>query len=120
RIMGKTLEKEAQVVAVTEIVRHGEKLILPEGMTLPQAMDLLERRAEYEKEVTAFSESYDVLPLDGAHALAEVLINKFGWAPATSTPGFWGDTPPQLISVETAPGVFKTVPWGRFSLPNIK
>lgn len=118
--MAKTLQKEAQVVAVTEIVRHGEKLILPENMTLRQAQDLLERRAEYEKEVTAFSESYDVLPYDGAHALAQVLINKFGWAPATSTPGFFGDTPPRLISIETAPGVFATVPWGRFSLPNVR
>lgn len=118
--MGKTLKAEAQVIAVSEIVRHGEKLILPENMSLKEAMDLLERRAEYEKEVTAFSESYDVLPLDGAHALAEVLINKFGWAPATSTPGFFGDTPPQLISVETSVGVFASVPWGRFSLPNIK
>lgn len=118
--MGKTLQAEAQVIAVSEIVRHGEKLILPENMTLKQAMDLLERRAEYEKEVTSFNEAYDVLPLDGAHALAEVLIAKFGWAPATSTPGFFGDTPPQLINVETAPGVFASVPWGRFSLPNIK
>lgn len=118
--MGKSLKNQAQVIAVTEIVRHGEQLILPEDMSLPQAMDLLERRAEYEKEITAFREEYDVLPYDGAHALAEVLINKFGWAPATSTPGFFGDTPPQLINVETAPNVFASVPWGRFSLPNIK
>jgi transitional endoplasmic reticulum ATPase len=118
--MGKTLQKENQVIAVTDIVRHGEKLILPENMTLKQGIDLLERRAEYEKEVTAFSESYDVLPFDGAHALAEVLIAKFGWAPATSTPSFFGDQPPQLISIETAPGVFVQVPWGRFSLPNVR
>lgn len=118
--MGKSLQKEAQIIAVSEIVRHGEKLILPEGMTLKQAADLIERRAEYEKEVTSFKEDYNVLPYDGAHALAEVLINKFGWAPATSTPSFFGDIPPKLISIETAPGQFKTVPWGRFSLPNIK
>lgn len=118
--MGKTLQKEATEIAVTQIVRHGEQLILPEGMTLPQAVDLIERRMTYEKEVTVFNESYNVLPYDGAHALAEVLIAKFGWAPATSTPGWFGDTPPQLINVEVAPNEFKTVPWGRFSLPNIK
>lgn len=118
--MGKSLEKEAQVIAVTDIVYHGEKLILPENMTLKQAMDLLERRAEYEKQTTAFREEYDVLPYDGAHALAEVLIKKFGWAPATSTPSFFGDIPPKLINIEVAPGKFTVVPWGRFSLPNVK
>lgn len=118
--MGKSLQKEAQIIAVTDIVRHGEKLILPENMTLKQAADLIERRAEYEKEVTSFSESYDVLPYDGAHALAEVLIEKFGWAPATSTPSFFGDQPPRLISIEVGPHIFKTVPWGRFSLPNVR
>lgn len=89
-------------------------------MSLEQASDLIRRRAEYEEEETSFKEVYDVFPLDGAHALAEVLIRKFGWAPATSTPGFFGNTPPQLISVEVAPGEFKRVPWCRFSLPNIK
>lgn len=118
--MGKSLQKETQIIAVSEIQKHGEKLILPENMTLKQAIDLLERRAEYEKETTQFREEYDVLPYDGAHALAEVLINKFGWAPATSTPSFFGDIPPKLINIEVAPGEFKVVPWGRFSLPNIK
>lgn len=116
----KTLAGEAQIVAVTDIQYHGEKLTIPEGMTLPQAIDLLERRAEYEKEKTQFSESYNVLPWDGTHALAAVLVRKFGWAPATSTPSFFGDQPPQLITIETAPGVFAQVPWGRFSLPNVK
>lgn len=115
----KSLSDTPKRVNVADIVRHGEKLTLPSGMGYDDAIDLLERRKEYEEEETAFSETYDVAPWDGAHALAEVLIRKFGWAPATSTPGFFGDTPPKLISVEVAPGEFKRVPWGRFSLPNI-
>ena len=115
----KTLQAE-RTVSVAEIVRHGEKLTLPENMKLDQAIDLLKRRKEYEQEETRFTESYECFPLDGANALNEVLIAKFGWAPATATPGFFGSTPPQLMSVEVAPGVFKKVPWGRFSLPNIE
>jgi len=116
----KTLSDTPKRVNVTDIVRHGEKLTLPVGMGYDDAIELINRRKEYEDEVTEFSESYDVMPWDGAHALAEVLIAKFGWAPATSTPGFFGDSPPKLINVETAPGVFARVPWGRFSLPNIE
>jgi transitional endoplasmic reticulum ATPase len=111
--------KKAQVVNVAEITRHGEQLILPSGMDIPDAIELLERRQEYEQEETAFAESYDVMPFDGAHALAEVLIAKFGWAPATPTPGFFGSRPPKILSIETGPDQFKKVPWGRFSLPNI-
>lgn len=117
--MSKSLSDIEKVVAVAEIQRFGDKLTLPEGMKLETAIDLLQRRAEYEEEETEFSESYDVFPFDGAHALNEVLIRMYGWAPATGTPSFFGTKPPKLISVEVAPGVFKKVPWGRFSLPNI-
>lgn len=117
--MSKSLNDVEKVVAVAEIKRYGDKLTLPEGMQLETAIDLLQRRAEYEQEETEFSESYDVFPYDGAHALNEVLKRLYGWAPATATPGFFGNRPPKLISVETAPGVFAKVPWGRFSLPNV-
>ena len=117
--MSKTLSEQEKKINVATIVRHGEKLTLPEGMSLTDGIELLQRRQQYEQETTSINETYDFFPLDGAHAFNEVLTRKFGWAPATATPGFFGDTPPQLISVECAPGVFKQVPWGRFSLPNI-
>ena len=84
--MSKSLSDIEKVVAVAEIQRFGDKLTLPEGMKLETAIDLLQRRAEYEEEETEFSESYDVFPFDGAHALNEVLIRMYGWAPATGTP----------------------------------
>lgn len=116
--MTKTLSDVKQV-AVAEIVRHGEKLTLPETMGYDDAIDLLQRRKEFENQKTEFSETYDVFPLDGAHALDAVLIAKLGWAPAVATPGWFGDEPPQMLSVEVKPGVFKSVAWGRFKLPNI-
>lgn len=117
--MSKTLNETVKQIAVTEIVRTGERLTLPEQMTIDMAIDLLVRRKDFEEEATAFSEAYDVFPLDGAHALDVVLVQKFGWAPATATPGFFGPKPPQMISVEYAPGQFRSVAWGRFALPNI-
>lgn len=117
--MSQTLEK-AQEISVAQIVRHGEQVTLPEGMTLEQAIDLLERRKEYEQEVTELNASFDVLPFDGAHALNEVLRAKYGWAQATATPGFFGSRPPKMLTIEIAPNVFREVPWGRFNLPNVK
>lgn len=118
--MSKTLNEQAKTVDVAEIVRHGERLTLPDGMKIAAAIDLLQRRAKYEQTETAFSEKFDVLPFDGANALNEVLLKKFGWAEATGTPGFFGTRPPQLINIEVAPGVFKQVPWGRINLPNLE
>ncbi len=116
--MGKTLS-EQKTVDVATIVQHGEQIILPEGMTAKAAIDVLKRRDQYENELTGFNERFNVLPFDGANALNEVLRKKYGWAQATATPSFFGDRPPQMISIEVAPNVVKQVPWGRFNLPNL-
>lgn len=116
----KTLADAAPQVAVAQIVNHGEQLTLPEGMSIPQAIDLLKRREKYEQEEMSLRASFDVFPWDGAHALDAVLIRKFGWSPAEATPGFFGPNPPELIEIEVGPGRTKSVPWGAFSLPGVE
>jgi transitional endoplasmic reticulum ATPase len=118
--MTKNLSEVAgREVAVAEVVRYGEQLTIPDGMKIDAAIDLLQRRKVYEEEATEFSMEYDVMPWDGAYALDRCLVKKFGWAPATATPGFWVDSPPQLIRVEVDYGVWANVAWGRFNLPNV-
>ena len=116
--MSKTLSEQA-VTNVAEIVRHGEKITLPENLSIADAIEVLKSRATYEQQTTVVRQEYSVLPLDGANALNEVLRAKYGWAQAVPTPGFFGSAPPQMLSVEVKPGVFNKVPWGRFELPNI-
>lgn len=119
--MGKTLsEIENKDIVITQVVRTGEKLIIPESMDLDQAIVLLESRKEYEGQKVSFHQDYNVLPYDGAHALNATLAEKYGWAQATPTPGFFGSTPPEMINVEVAPGQHKAVTWGRHTLPNVK
>jgi transitional endoplasmic reticulum ATPase len=116
---GKTLNDVPQAVNVAEVVHHGDKLILPENLDIQGAIDLLERRAEYLDQDFEFSEKFDAFPWDGAAALQRALIKLYGWAPAVSTPSFFGPQAPKLHNIEVAPGVFEKVPWGRFSLPNV-
>jgi transitional endoplasmic reticulum ATPase len=116
--MGKTLEKAVQV-AVADIVRHGDKLILPEKMKIPEAIDLLERRLKFEQEEVAVQETFLAFPLDGAYAMDKVLTSKFGWTPAEATYSFFGKNPPQMISVDIGPNQTVQVPWGKFSLPGV-
>ncbi len=118
--MGQTLAKAGPTVNVAEIVHHGEKLILPEGLSISGAIKLLERRQQYLEEDTKLSESFNVFPWDGAHALNVVLENRYGWSPAVPTPGFFGPEPPQMITIDVGFDKTTQIPWGRFALPNIR
>lgn len=118
--MAKTLNDNAVATHVADIVHHGEKLILPEGMEVVDAIDLLKRREKYLSEAVNMVETFDVFPYDGALAVDAVLTAKFGWSPATAKPGVFGSRPPTLINVKTGPDSVQRVSWGMFTLPNIE
>jgi transitional endoplasmic reticulum ATPase len=120
--MGNDLSRNAEKeVAVAEVVRYGDKLVIPDGMKYPVAIDLIHRRMKFEEETVELNETFLAFPWDGAYAFEQVLVATFGWAPSETKPGgfFQPPQPPQLISVEVSPGVFKSVPWGMFSLPTV-
>lgn len=117
--MAKTLEQNEKQVHVADIVRHGEKLIVPDGMKLSDVLDLVKRRMTFEEEEVVVRRTYNVFPWDGAHALMLALTERYGWAAAEATPGFFGSTPPQMLDVQVGFGQTKKVPWGRFSLPQV-
>lgn len=117
---GNTLADIPENVAIAQLEHYGEKLVIPEGMTLPMAKELIERREKYLEEDMNFNEVFAYFPYDGANALNIVLERTFGWSCAEPTPGMFGDRPPALVNIEVAPGVFKKVPWGRFSLPGME
>jgi transitional endoplasmic reticulum ATPase len=117
---GKTLDEAAEPIINAEIVKTGDKLIVPEGVSLRQAKALIERRMSYEEEEVSLSESFDVFPWDGAHAFDKVLTAVYGWTPAEAQKSFWGDIPPKMIAIDTGPRTKAMVPWGNFSLPNVE
>lgn len=120
--MGNTLERNAaKEVAVADVVKYGDKLVIPAGMKYPVAIDLIHRRMKYEMETVELSETFECFPFDGAYNFEQVLIEKFGWAPSETKPGgfFQPPQPPQLLSVEVGPNDVRSVPWGMFSLPTV-
>ena len=118
--MAKTLEQNEKQVHVADIVRHGEKLIVPDGMKLSDVLDLVKRRMTFEEEEVVVRRTYNVFPWDGAHALMLALTERYGWAAAEATPGVFGSNPPQMLDVQVGYGQTKKVPWGRFSLPQVE
>lgn len=99
----------AKTVAVADIERFGEKVILPDGMTFDQAIDLLERRKKYDLETIKVIEEFDSYPWDAANALSNVLKRRFGFAPHQGA----------SISVKIGPNESIAIPWGSFKVPNL-
>ncbi|ENQ1546145.1 ATP-binding protein [Salmonella enterica] len=118
--MSKDLTDAQKPVHVAEVVYHGDKLLIPQGMSTQEAIDLLERQRDYLEEEVEINRVYDAFPWDGANALAVALKTKFGWAAAEGTPSFFGKRPPKMITIEVAYGETIRIPWGRFSLPNVE
>lgn len=117
--MSKTLAEEENKVHVAEVVHHGEKVVLPQGMKIDDAISLLKRRQKFLEEEVVVRRTFNVFPWDGANALALALEERFGWAAAEATPSFFGSNPPQMMNIEVGPGIYRKIPWGRFSLPAV-
>jgi transitional endoplasmic reticulum ATPase len=117
--MSKDLNEVANATHVAEIVHHGEKLILPEGLSINKAIDLLYRRAEYLEAKVNITERFDVFPFDGAYALSQVIIERYGWAEGKPIKQMFGERKPQVFKIPCSPTEKVDVPWGLFELPNI-
>ena len=125
--MAKTLDEMAQQqkqekeVKVAEVVKMGEKIIIPEEMTFGDAIAQLYRMQQREEETIAVSNVFDASPWDGANALNLALTEKFGIFNMEATFDFWaGKQPPAMIAIENGPDTSVRVPWGRFTVPTIK
>jgi transitional endoplasmic reticulum ATPase len=118
--MGKDLTQAGPKTHVADIVHHGEKLILPEGLSIKAAIDLLYRRAEYLETSIDISEKFDVFPLDGAYALSQVIISKYGWQEGKPIVSMFGEQKPQVLRISSGVDTKVDVPWGQFELPNVK
>lgn len=115
--MGNTLQVNTSELHVAQVVHHGEKLILPEGMGVDDAIDLLKRRQKYLEEPVKIVEVLKVFPYDGAYALARAVEAVFGWVPAEATMSFFGPQPPELRTIEIGPNRRAEIPWGKMSMP---
>jgi transitional endoplasmic reticulum ATPase len=107
-------------VHVAGVVRHGEKIILPQGMSTADAIESLKRQLRYDNEVVQMNFDFPYFVWDGAHALAKVMQKRYGFVFGEKTRSMFGSKPPQLIGIETEIGTTVQVPWGKFSVPSIE
>lgn len=115
------LAEMRQTKVRTADAKEGVKqIILPPGMSIPQAMRTMYLHKKERDSEVAISETIDAYPLDGAVQFHRTLKELYGWPRLIPTPGFFGDNPPEMIGVKIdAHGKTIQVPWGRVELPNI-
>lgn len=92
----------------------------PEQMPTKAAIDALQRKLKDEQTVRTAHEDILAFPLEGAVAFIEAMKQVYGWAQPVPTPGFFGPTPPHMISVEIDLGKYIQIPWGSFKLPDVE
>lgn len=104
-----------------DIVHQGDQIILPPGMTFDEGIQWLQRKKEEEqREVAVMAPIQGYHPLDAAHAFNAALARVYGWTQQVPTPGFFGPTPPAMLSIPVdADGTTRQVPWGRIKVPRI-
>lgn len=122
--MSQTLDKAArtQKVLVADVVRLGEAITIPDGMTCEEAIDSIKRRMEYENKETVMTDTFDVFPWDGAVSLHRVLTAKYGFAEGVTIPGTWfsPERPPEMHNIETDYDKKELIPWGRLQVPGVE
>lgn len=122
--MGQTLSEtggaKKGVRDVIDVVRHGDKIIIPEGLTLERVDAVIHAKIEFDNQTfVPVAEIEAPFVYEAAYAFHQVLTDTYGWANAVPTPGFFGPQPPSMLSVPTGYGTTVQVPWGRFKLPNL-
>jgi len=104
-----------------EVVRTGDKIVIPEGASIPEIMESLQRQYDSERQKVSVNTQIAVAPWDGAIALHKAITQELGLAIAKEIPGGWfsPERPPEEIEVEYELGKTMTVRWGRFELPGM-
>lgn len=119
--MSKTTTTDAPKMAYSDmtIVRDGKQIILPVGMSYAEGRVWLTRQEEAEMKTVAVYADIPCFPLDGLVALATALKEIYGFTGLSGDNGFFGETPPCLVQVDTPKGIV-TAPIGRLSPPKFE
>lgn len=110
----------SKVIVGDEIEYHkGKKIGLPDDMSLKKARDILTRVEKDQETEVSQGKEFKYRPYDGAVACARVMRRTFGITFGERMRSFFGDSPPQTLSVPISVTETEEVPWGLVSIPTM-
>jgi transitional endoplasmic reticulum ATPase len=102
---------------VAEVIRSGDKVILPEDADIPDIIKVLQRKHDEENQKIRVNTEVEVPPWDGARALNKAMEEELGVVVQNETFSWLtGRVPPQEIEVEVELNKTMTIKWGEFQL----
>lgn len=119
RIVEEIARLGGKLTAEEDIVFSGTKLILPESMTLKEARAFLAEKEQEDERAMSFNRTFKYRPWDGAHATMSALKKAFGAVSQQATQTFFGDIPPQLLTINIGPSTTTQVPWGQMGVVHL-
>ncbi len=102
-----------------ELERVPGKITLPPDMKLEEAERWIRRKREEEEAFVNPDLAIPCYPLDGLVAFHKALYEIFGWSQIKPIKGFFGSTPPQMISVPVSHDETVECPHGEIHLPGL-
>lgn len=96
-----------------DIIHQGDKMILPAGMNMKDAIEFLKRKIRENEEITDFKNVYPYRPWDGAYCAYQAMREAFGSVVHAGT--FFQNA--QLVDVPVSHDESVKVPWGAFGIP---
>lgn len=106
-------------VDLVKVVEHEGELALPKGLSMREAITVLQREISYQEQAVSIRATIDGFVLDAAHAFFQALKKEYGWVHNRPSPSFWGDDPPALLTIATGLTTNVQVPWGRLTIPGL-
>lgn len=100
-----------------DVLFEGDKIILPKTMNWKRLKALADDKIREENETDSWTRSYLYRPWDGAWCMLNALRRVFGAVSVKGTASFWGQQPPQFITIPSGVGETVQVPWGNLVLP---
>ena len=113
--------KNSKTKVFVAIERTGDKISIPESISLDSALEALHYERDRQEQVQAFRSPIErAFIWDAAYALLKTLDDMFGYVKHINTPGFFGDNPPQMMKVPVDRDEVIEVPWGRMTIPGVE
>jgi transitional endoplasmic reticulum ATPase len=109
-----------QISSDVNVKRGTSEIILPPNMSFDEAIEWLYRKKEEDETIVDLQYQIMCHPLDGALALLKAIKQRYGWSQMVPTPGFFGPTPPAMISMQIGPKESVLVPWGQMCIPGFE
>lgn len=100
-----------------EIKREGTQIILPNDMSIDDAINWLNEKKKADETYVAVIHTVDAFPLDGAYAFKRAIDEIYGFSAPVPPSFFKAGT--GLISLQVSPTENVQVPWGPIKIPDI-